>query len=410
MTGSRKKRLGELLIEAGVVDATQLQAALGHQRQWGVRLGQALVDLKLASEADIVQALARKFGYEVARLEALEPYGFEQAVKLVPREFALRNNVFPMAADTGSITVAMSDPTNLAVVDELRFRAGRRVKVCIGGDREVAGAVKSAYPNEFAVEAIALDLDVDDAGGEPVLDPFGGGSKDALEAFYGNGSSPFATDHVPGAPPVPGRPPAAAPPAGSAPAPVPQTRPAPPSAAAPPVANRRPAPAARGPAAPTSPGPEAKPRAAPVSPTAQSSRPSSPAATPLVDLELEGADLDEARAALLGAVPRGGFAGDEREAQEELTPIDEAVESIPGAQILATGPAPDVEIVEGRQPSPPLTTGELAILEAIDRLAGGAHAEPDVVKPTQAMAALIRLLIRRRIITEREFLDELQGK
>src|SRR5512140_3138470 len=104
-----KKRLGEMLIEAGVIGETQLKAALGHQRQWGVRLGQALVDLKLASEADIVRALAVKFGFEVAKLDALEPYGLEHALKLLPRDFAIRNNVFPMSADTTTVTVAMSD-------------------------------------------------------------------------------------------------------------------------------------------------------------------------------------------------------------------------------------------------------------------------------------------------------------
>ncbi len=55
-----KKRLGELLIDAGVIDATQLQAALGFQRQWGVRLGQALVDLKLASEPQHAPAVRAK--------------------------------------------------------------------------------------------------------------------------------------------------------------------------------------------------------------------------------------------------------------------------------------------------------------------------------------------------------------
>src|SRR5512138_72241 len=179
-----KKRLGEMLMDAGVIDETQLKAALGHQRQWGVRLGQALVDLKMATEADIVGALAVKFDLGVAELGALEPYALEQALKLLPREFAVRNNVFPMSADTASITVAMSDPTNLAVVDEIRFRTGRKVKVCIGGDREVAEAVHRHYPGEPGVEAIALDLDADDAEGETVSDPFGGGSKDALEAFF----------------------------------------------------------------------------------------------------------------------------------------------------------------------------------------------------------------------------------
>ncbi|HEX9048901.1 MAG TPA: hypothetical protein VF841_00035, partial [Anaeromyxobacter sp.] len=65
-----RKRLGELLLEAGIIDGNQLQAALGHQRKWGGRLGQALVDLKLVSEAQIVEALAKKLGYEVVRVGA----------------------------------------------------------------------------------------------------------------------------------------------------------------------------------------------------------------------------------------------------------------------------------------------------------------------------------------------------
>ncbi|MFY3746700.1 hypothetical protein ACOQFB_22550, partial [Anaeromyxobacter sp. Red801] len=272
-----KRRLGELLLEAGVIDATQLQSALGHQRQWGVRLGQALVDLKLAGEADIVEALSRKYGYDVAHLDALEPYALEQALRLVPREFALRNNVFPLGADPGTLAVAMSDPTNLAVVDELRFRTGRKVKVCIGGDREIAAAIRDRYPHDHAIEAIALDLDADDPPGEAVLDPFGGGSKDALEAFFGSGAAagparpaapraappPGAAPGEEGAPPAP-RPAGAAPApaprppgpaASSAPAGPPQARPASAPAAPPRAAPPPPGAAVRVPAGPTRPLP-----------------------------------------------------------------------------------------------------------------------------------------------------------
>jgi type IV pilus assembly protein PilB len=210
-----KKRIGEMLLEAGIIDETQLRAALGHQRQWGCRLGQALVDLKLATEADIVRALSLKFGFEVAKLDALEPYGLEQALKLFTREFTVRNNVFPMWADTANVTVAMSDPTNLAVADEIRFRTSRRVKVCIGGDREIAEAVKRHYPGATDVEAIALDLDADPGvEGEALYDPFGGGSKDALDAFFGEAPPEAAAAPAPAAPARPAAPapaPAAAP-------------------------------------------------------------------------------------------------------------------------------------------------------------------------------------------------------
>jgi hypothetical protein len=419
-----KKRLGELLIDAGVIDATQLQAALGHQRQWGVRLGQALVDLKLASEPDIVQALAIKFGYEVAQLEALEPYGLEQALKLVPREFAVRNNVFPMAADTGSITVAMSDPTNLAVVDELRFRTGRRVKVCIGGDQEIGGALAARYPSDRAQpEAIALDLDLDEGpDGVAVFDPFGGGSKDALEAFFGSGE---ATPEA-GATAAPEGPSRAPPPASPPPRPAPPARvaapvrPASPAAAAPPVAAparpapARPSPAARPPApmagAPA-PGAPAAPRPTPPTTRAppgpgETGAPAAPRPAP-----------PAARAALAaGSVPANPPAPPAAQqaprtaaASVPPSPVARRAE-VPGEAILATDLLAEEEMVEGRSRPRGLTDDDVQILEAIERLAGGAHAEPDIVKPAQAMAAVIRLLIQKRIITEEEFLDALRPK
>jgi hypothetical protein len=77
---------------------------------------------------------------------------------------------------------------------------------------------------------------------------------------------------------------------------------------------------------------------------------------------------------------------------------------------LAPEPA-DEELVEGRAaPARELTPQEIAILESLDQLASGAPAQPEVVKPAQAMAAMIRLLIRKRIVTELEFLDELTKK
>ena len=287
-----KKRLGEMLIDAGVIDETQLKAALGHQRQWGVRLGQALVDLKLATEADIVRALSVKFGFGIAALDALEPYALEQALALLPRDFALRNNVFPMAADTASVTVAMSDPTNLAVVDEVRFRTGRRVKVCIGGDREVAEALRRHYPGDDGVEAIALDLDLDDSEVDAIFDPFGGGSKDDLEAFYSPAAheaqapaarSPRRPLRPPRRPPLSGTRPlrpsrrprqaarsVTAAPAPAVPAPPPRAAAAQPLQGAAPAAPRPAAPAPRpGPAAPAPAPAQAAPRApAPATPAA----------------------------------------------------------------------------------------------------------------------------------------------
>src|SRR5512145_1196116 len=186
-----KKRLGEMLVEAGIIDDGQLHAALRHQRQWGGRLGACLVELKLASEEAIVDALALKFGFEIARLDRIEPYAFEQARALVPYEYAVRNRILPISADTSVLVVAMSDPTNLSLADELAFRSGRRVKVCIAGENAIDAAIRSHYGEEAPGQREAIALDVDDGTAmEPLYDPIGATSSEQQSQFFDQPSQP----------------------------------------------------------------------------------------------------------------------------------------------------------------------------------------------------------------------------
>jgi hypothetical protein len=359
-----KKRLGELLVEAGVIDETMLHSALGHQRRWGGKLGQAILDLKLTSEAAIVEALARTLGYEVARLGSLEPLALEAALKLVGKDFAVRHALFPMAADQSTLTVAMADPTNLGISDELRFRTNRRVKVCIGGDREIAEAIRTHYPSDSQqLEAISLDTEVSGEFLPPLADPFGGGSTEVLEKQMQRAPRPAP----PGAPPS-----------------------------------------------------EA---------------------------------VRDARATLLGAVPPGGFNPRDHVEEVELTPLPlpsarlarpaQAPAPAPvhprgppappaapvtgwhGTPAVPPGPRTDApprppahpppvpevileeELVEGRLALRPLTPKEIVVLDALERLAAGQDDVPLPVKPSQVAAALLRIMLRQKIVTQQELLDEL---
>ncbi len=192
MANPQRKRLGEILLEAGIIDGTQLQAALGHQRRWGGRLGQALIDLKMATEEEIVSTLATKLGFERVPVESVEyGPGLELALRLVPHEFAERNQLLPYAADTASLWVAMADPTNVGVIDELAFRTGRNVKLSIAGDREIARAIRRLYlGDKRGIEAIALD-EMDDGPVEMVgpLDP---GYTQGLDSYFPRKPAPAA--------------------------------------------------------------------------------------------------------------------------------------------------------------------------------------------------------------------------
>ena len=212
MASPQRRRLGEILLEAGVVDGTQLQAALGHQRRWGGRLGQALIDLKMASEEQIVSTLATKLGFERIPVESIEfGPGLELALRLVPHEFAERNQLLPYAADPASLWVAMADPTNMGVIDELAFRTGRNVKLAIAGDREIARAIRRLYlGDKRGVEAIALD-ELDD-GPVEMIGSLDQGYTQGLDSYFPGKQAPAATpaaaaqEPAGAPPPLPARP------------------------------------------------------------------------------------------------------------------------------------------------------------------------------------------------------------
>jgi hypothetical protein len=190
-----RKRLGDLLLESGIVDSTQVQAAVGHQRRWGGRIGQSLIDLKMATEEQVVAALALKLGFERAALDLVEyGPGLELALRLVPHEFAERNQLLPYAADAVNLFVAMADPSNVGVVDELAFRTGRRVKVAIAGDREIARAIRRLYLADKGVEAIAFDEG--DEGPVEMMGSLDRGYTQGLDDYFQKGAP------APGAPPV----------------------------------------------------------------------------------------------------------------------------------------------------------------------------------------------------------------
>ncbi len=142
-----RKRLGQLLTELGVIDEHQLQSALGHQKQWGGKLGGILVQKGFCSEEAVISALAKHLGMQSVRLASakIDP----RAVRCVSKQVAEKLHVFPYEV-TGSgrsevVTIAMSDPIDLSAVDQLAFHTGKRIKPMLAGDGDVVAAIQAHY-------------------------------------------------------------------------------------------------------------------------------------------------------------------------------------------------------------------------------------------------------------------------
>ena len=119
-------RLGEVLIEAGLADAADIEFALAEQRKrGGKRIGQILVELNLVSELDLSNTLAKKFQLPFVNLDTCTVN--LAALEELPRDFIEKNRILPLDFDAKTITVAMSDPLAIDAIDAVRRHAHRQV-------------------------------------------------------------------------------------------------------------------------------------------------------------------------------------------------------------------------------------------------------------------------------------------
>lgn len=143
-----KKRLGDFLVEEGLIDKFQLQAALAEQKKWGGRLGKQLIELGILSEEVLVKVLSKLLALpsvDVGRLSI--PRGVMDYVQVKTAE---KFNLIPIGIEEApggrkTIIVAMSDPTNLAALDELRFTTGCAIRPVVSGDTSIERAIKIYY-------------------------------------------------------------------------------------------------------------------------------------------------------------------------------------------------------------------------------------------------------------------------
>ena len=160
------ERLGDLLVREGLITREQLEKALQEQRQNGTRVGYNLVKLGFIQETELTKMLARQY-----KMPAVDLSKFEvdpRIAKLIPADLAIKHLVLPLKRDGRTLTVAMADPTNLGVLDDLKFITRYDIFPVIGGEFTLKTTIERLYEN--AVEAQVADLMsvIDDMTGDDV--------------------------------------------------------------------------------------------------------------------------------------------------------------------------------------------------------------------------------------------------
>src|ERR1043166_2702970 len=122
-------RLCDLLVAGGLITPNQLDEALSYQKAKGGRLGVCLIKLGFLTEDILHSVLTRQFGVSLIDLSTteIEP----DVVKLLPRDYVVRYQVMPVRKTGSVLHVALNDPNDVLVMDDLRFRTGCRIEALL---------------------------------------------------------------------------------------------------------------------------------------------------------------------------------------------------------------------------------------------------------------------------------------
>lgn len=138
-----RKRIGEILVQAGVLGDPELKAALVEQRRWGGQLGKILIDLGVVTEEALVQALSEQLKFPAVDLDKTDVP--DDVIDLVSGELAAQHRIMPFRRQGKFLDVAMSEPTNLGIIDELRIRTQLNVRSYLAGPKMIERAIERCY-------------------------------------------------------------------------------------------------------------------------------------------------------------------------------------------------------------------------------------------------------------------------
>ena len=157
------KKIGELLLEEGLLEAEQLNRALEDQRQSGDRIGAVLLRLGYVNDDVLIEFLARQF-----RVPAVNPGRLsipKDVIGLIPPEIALKYQAIPFGLIGHTLNVAMADPGNLFVIDDIRFLTRKNVQVHVASDNSIKKVLGHHHAGDENLEDVLgllkEDADVD---------------------------------------------------------------------------------------------------------------------------------------------------------------------------------------------------------------------------------------------------------
>lgn len=175
--GTMGKRLGDLLIEVGLITQEQLAETLSAQRKTGKRLGKILIELGYITEESMIEVLEFQLG--IAHVDLCRMTIDPEAAALIPESMAKRHQIIPLGREQEKLILAMADPTDIFAIDDVQLATGLPVNAVIAAESDIERAINRFYGvretvrkaiDQLQASAVALpdDLTVAESDG-PVI-------------------------------------------------------------------------------------------------------------------------------------------------------------------------------------------------------------------------------------------------
>ncbi|WP_298270919.1 type IV-A pilus assembly ATPase PilB [Geobacter sp.] len=155
-------RLGELLVRNNVITKEQLTKSLEEQKSSGgqLRLGSILIKNGLISESDLTTFLSKQYGVPSINLSEFE--ADPSVVKIIPADVAQKYQIVPVNRAGATLIIAMSDPSNIFAIDDIKFMTGYNVEVVVASETAIKAAIDKYYDQSASLADVMNDLEMDD--------------------------------------------------------------------------------------------------------------------------------------------------------------------------------------------------------------------------------------------------------
>src|SRR5712692_6292464 len=136
-------RLGEILVKENLINTEQLSQALEYQKEHGGRLGNCLMKMGFVSDDEITTVLSRQYGVPSINLKYYEVD--PTVIKLIPQDTAVPYQIVPPSPVGSTLTIAMTDPTNVFAMDDIKFMTGFNVEPVVASESSISEAIHKFY-------------------------------------------------------------------------------------------------------------------------------------------------------------------------------------------------------------------------------------------------------------------------